>query len=76
MSRSRLHPPDTFAALPRVDGALEGVVGAIEIAEPADATVSATASVHVASGAAAVIAELGWRPSETPRGRFRARRRR
>lgn len=59
-----------FATLPRVDGALEGVVGAIEIAEPADATVSATASVHVASGAEPVIAELGWRPSETPAAEF------
>lgn len=59
-----------FASLPRVDGAVEGVVGAIEIAEPAGGAFSATASVHVPAGAEPVIAELGWRASEATEADF------
>lgn len=59
-----------FNDLPRVDGTLDDVVGAIEIDTPAAQQAKAAATINLASAAEPVTAEVGWRKSDEDEADF------
>lgn len=59
-----------FASLPRVDGSLDDVVGAIEIEGAEGGLPQVSVSVNLASTAEPVTAEVGWRSTDESEADF------